>query len=58
MIRLFFATLSLASFLLVFGLVGASDYETEQLEADYYTSMVCEGHWPDYEQRNPVCEVK
>lgn len=58
MMRLFFATLSLASFLLVFGLVGASDYEAEKLQADHYTTMVCDGLWPDYEQRNPTCEVK
>lgn len=58
MIRLFFAVLALSSFLLVFGLVGSSDFEAEQMEADYYSSMVCAGHWPDYDKRNPVCEVK
>ena len=56
--RLFFAVLAVSSFLLVFGLVGSSDFAAEQLEADYYTSMVCAGHWPDYDKRNPICEVK
>ena len=57
MFKAILTTLTLAMFLLVFGLVGASDYEAEQAEADYYASMVCEGLWPDYENRNPSCEV-
>jgi hypothetical protein len=57
MFKLILSTLTLAMFLLVFGLVGSSDYEAEVAQEELYTSMVCEGLWPDYENRNPNCEV-
>lgn len=27
----------------------------EQQEAEQYASMVCAGHWPDYQQLEPEC---
>ena len=36
-------------FLIALGIAGNGDLE----EAE--TQMVCAGHWPDYENRNPDC---
>jgi hypothetical protein len=33
----------------------ASDYEVEKEEAVRYTSMVCQGIWPDYKNSKPSC---
>ena len=41
---------------LAFLIVGTMDYNAEQDAADRYDRMVCEGHWPDYNQRDPACE--
>ena len=39
-----------------FLIVGTMDHSAEQDAADRYAQMVCEGHWPDYDQRDPACE--
>ena len=49
------AILATTAFILVFGLVGNADLEEAKRQADHYTTMVCEGHWPDYDNRNPEC---
>lgn len=43
--------------ILVFGVLVATDssYENAKMEAEHYTDMVCNGYWPDYEERNPDC---
>lgn len=43
------------AFLLALGLVGQMDYQSELDAEAHYTEMVCGGHWPDYENRNPDC---
>ncbi len=48
--------LALIAVVLVFGFVGQMDYEDEVNEASHYDEMVCSGHWPDYERREPDCE--
>ena len=35
--------------------VGSMDFKDEQKLADHYSEMVCQGFWPDYEQRQPDC---
>lgn len=42
----------------IFGLVVLCDdsYEKAKMEADHYADMVCQGFWPDYEQRQPTCD--
>ena len=42
--------------LLALGIAGNGDIETEETQARVYTEMVCAGHWPDYENRNPTCK--
>lgn len=41
---------------LALGIAGNGDIEAEETQARVYTEMVCAGHWPDYENRKPVCE--
>ena len=41
---------------LAFAIVGTMDHGAEQDAADRYDRLVCEGHWPDYDQRDPACE--
>lgn len=48
--------LVLAAFIALLSLAGHSDYEDAKAQAAHYNSMVCNGHWPDYEQRKPECE--
>jgi len=43
-------------FFLALGLVGSGDVKEQEKIAEVYTKMVCEGHWPDYENRKPVCK--
>lgn len=43
------------AFFLVLGLVGRMDYQLELDAEAHYAEMVCGGHWPDYENRNPDC---
>ena len=42
--------------LLALGLVGSEDVKEQEKIEEVYTKMVCEGHWPDYENRKPVCK--
>ena len=41
--------------LFCFGLVGSMDYQDQLDEERIYTEMVCEGTWPDYDNRKPDC---
>lgn len=41
--------------LLALGIAGNGDIEVEEDSAEMYIEMVCKGHWPDYENRNPSC---
>lgn len=38
-------------------LASSMDYSDEKNEVSEYTSMVCAGHWPDYEQLEPDCDA-
>lgn len=44
------------AFFLALGLVGSGDVKEQEKIAEVYTEMVCKGHWPDYENRKPVCK--
>jgi len=44
--------------LLALGIAGSGDIEAEETQARVYTEMVCKGHWPDYEQRRPLCDTE
>ena len=50
-IYLVIATVALCGLLMV----GTMDYEDAVAEADYYTRMVCDGYWSDYDNRQPEC---
>jgi hypothetical protein len=39
----------------LFGMVGQMDYEEAVMQERVYAEMVCDGHWPDYENRKPDC---
>lgn len=41
---------------LILLVVGNMSYKDELVERDYYTTMVCEGAWPDYKNLNVECE--
>ena len=43
--------------LLALGIAGTGDIEVEEDSARMYNEMVCKGHWPDYEGRNPQCNT-
>jgi hypothetical protein len=45
--------------IVIFGALVATDnsYEEAKIEAEHYTDMVCNGYWPDYEERNPDCSI-
>ena len=49
------AALAALAIIAVLGLVGNADYEDEQKQVDHYASMVCDGYWPNYENRNLEC---
>lgn len=51
-------TLAIAAVVALFAIIGSMDYADQQNEASEYTSMVCAGHWPDYEQLEPDCHGK
>jgi hypothetical protein len=53
--RLTLILMALLFALLALGIAGSGDIEAEQDSARMYTEMVCKGHWPDYENRNPKC---
>lgn len=51
----------MAKYLLAVSIIGGvlltnMDYQDEQNEQAEYTAMVCAGHWPDYENRQPECK--
>ena len=37
------------------GIAGNGDIEEAEVQDKVYTDMVCNGHWPDYENRKPKC---
>lgn len=43
--------------ILLVGMVVACDDSYQQAvdDAEFYNDMVCQGHWPDYEKREPDC---
>ena len=47
--------LAVGAFLFL-GLMGNMAYEDARTEEAHYIDMVCNGYWPDYENRKPVCE--
>jgi hypothetical protein len=53
--RLTFIIMALLFVLLALGIAGTGDIEAEEDSAKVYNEMVCKGHWPDYENRNPSC---
>ena len=38
----------ICALILALGFAGASDFESETIEARYYCDMVTGGYWPDY----------
>jgi len=44
-----------AFFFLVFGILGTIDYEEAIAQDEHYAEMVCNGHWPNYDQRQLDC---
>ena len=49
--------LGACAFFLALGLVGSMDVAEAEAQAKFYERMVCEGHWPDYENRKPICKT-
>jgi len=47
--------LGACAFFIALGLVGSMDVAEAEAQAKFYERMVCEGHWPDYENRKPKC---
>lgn len=37
------------------GWAGTHDFEAAKAQELHYTEMVCGGHWPDYDNRQPEC---
>ncbi len=48
--------LAMLGIVLVLGFVGKWDYEDAKAQDQHYTNMVCEGYWPDYDNREPECD--
>ena len=46
--------------ILLVGMVVACDdsYEQAKADAEFYSDMVCQGYWPDYEEREPDCGAR
>lgn len=42
---------------IIFGMVALADdgYEHAVEMSEHYDEMVCAGHWPDYDNREPDC---
>ena len=34
---------------------SSEDSYEEQVEAEHYAEMVCDGYWPDYKNQKPEC---
>jgi len=45
-----------AAFVVMYGLVGAMDYDDAVQAENTYTQMVCDGLWPDYKNLNVECD--
>lgn len=45
----------IAAVLSLFLIVSSMDFVDAKAAEIEYTEMVCQGFWPDYEQRNPDC---
>ena len=43
--------------IIAIGAVGSGDMQDEIAEEQFYTEMVCDGHWPDYKNLEPECHV-
>ena len=54
--RLYAIIMALLFAVLALGIAGNGDIEAEEDSARMYNEMVCAGHWPDYENKNPVCK--
>ena len=42
---------------ILYGIVGQSDYDDAVAMDEHYAEMVCAGYWPDYEARKPNCSA-
>lgn len=40
---------------ILYGIVGQSDYDDAVAMDEHYAEMVCAGYWPDYDDRKPAC---
>lgn len=40
---------------ILYVIVGRSDYDDAVAMDEHYAEMVCAGHWPDYDNRKPSC---
>jgi hypothetical protein len=40
---------------IAFAIASSMAYTDQANQDSEYASMVCAGHWPDYEQLNPEC---
>ena len=48
--------LVMAGFILIILIISSSlSYEDEVAEAEHYRGMVCDGHWPDFQEVKPQC---
>ncbi len=46
----------MAVFILIVLIISSSlSYEDEVAEANHYRGMVCDGHWPDFQELKPEC---
>jgi len=54
--KLTFIIMALLFALLALGIAGNGDLQEAQDQAAVYNEMVCDGAWPDYENRKPTCE--
>jgi len=50
MIRITLITIAIA-------IASSMDYTDEANQDSEYTSMVCAGHWPDYQSIQPECDL-
>ena len=47
-----------ATILLIIGLVGNLDFESERIAEEQYLKDVCSGTYPDYKNLKPKCSIK
>lgn len=53
--RLMLEIALIAVVLSLFLIVSSMDYVDAKAAETEYRDMVCQGFWPDYDQRNPDC---